>query len=529
MSGADRLGRHALALPAAVVALAAHVARFGYAYGDGDHDELIPSVLARLDPALFRSDWLIGHVTGELNVRTAFVELVAAAGRVLPLPTAVAALHAAVFVATGAGVYALGVVLTRSRGAALAGAFGALAVVPAWTLGANAVVANLLTPEGVAWALSVPAVALFLRRRRVAAGVVFGVASWMHVLTGLLPALALGVVALWRTAERAPGETVRGLVAYGAAYALAAAPILVPIGLGQLGDAPGDGPSVLAIHAVFRNPFHHLLSAFPAGHHVRFWGLLALGAAGLWAMRRRGSAGLAPEVARLWAVVVTAGAVAAVFVEVVPVELVGKLQLFKLTVLANVVATLTAAGGAVALARRWLPAAAVRAAPAGVWLAGGAAAALLLGAAADQGPLADRVWSRAHAGTPVAAVEAWARAETPRDAVFAVPPSVSSFRTNARRALVANWHAFAFSDAAMRTWYARLQAVAPIRWPGPRADRKPLLDAAYAARTAAQWRAIGTRYGVDYVVAAPGAPALPFAVAHRVEDWTVYALGAAGP
>ncbi len=533
-SWTDRLHRHALALPVLLLAFAAHMTRFGYGFGDGDHDELIPSAMALLDPRLFGRDWLVQYVIDTVNVRTAFVWLVATAGRVAPLPVAVAALHGMVFLAAGAGLYALGVTLTRSRTAAALGTALALAVTPAFTLGGNAVVAPMLVPEGVAWALVLPAVALALRRRVVLAGVLLGVAAWVHLLTGLLPALALGAVALWRAAERAPGAPLGHALRLGAVFAVTALPVLLPVGLGQVGaTAAGGGPSPFYIHAVFRNPFHHLLSAFPAGQHVRFWGLLALGAAGLWAMRRWGAAQYAPEVVRLWIVTLVAGALAAVFVEVVPVELVAKLQLFKLTVLANVLATLTAAGGAVAFARAHgtgrLTPGRLRWGRAALWLSGGVAALALIGAAAGTGPLASRVAPRQHAATPLAAVETWARERTPQGALFAVPPSVGTFRTGAQRALIANWHAFVFDDAAMGEWYARLYAVAPIAAPSPTADRKPLLDAAYAARTAPQWRRIGARYGVDYVVERRGAPPLPFPVAYRNEAWAVYALGAAVP
>ena len=76
-------------------------------------------------------------------------------------------------------IYALGVELTRSRLAAAAGTALALVVAVAFPIGANALVSPLLTPEGVAWALLVPALVAWLRRAPVAAGLLIGAAAWL--------------------------------------------------------------------------------------------------------------------------------------------------------------------------------------------------------------------------------------------------------------------------------------------------------------------------------------------------------------
>ena len=74
----------------------------------------------------------------------------------------------------------------------------------------------------------------------------------------------------------------------------------------------------------------------------------------------------------------------------------------------------------------------------------------------------------------------------------------------------------------MQTWYARLDDVAPIAHRRG-LDPKAALDASYAARTAADWRALRDRYGIDYAVV-PDTVALPFPAVHRAPGWTVHAL-----
>ncbi len=518
-------GRAPLAL--LLLALTAHFVRFGYFYGDGDQDELVPTALALLDGRLFRTDWLVQAVADPVNVRTMFVGTLAAAGVFVPMPTAAALLHVVVWLATAAGVFSLAHVLTRDRLGAALGTFAALVLTPTMVLGGNAVIHTGLVPEGVAWALALPAIVLFLRRRSGYAGVLLGVAAWFHLLAGGLIALALGLVGLWRAAERAPTYGWRPMLVFGGAFLVAALPFALPVAIEQMGArADPAGPSPFFVHAVFRNPHHHLFFSFDAGRHLRFWPLMAAGAGGLWWLGRRGRAHHAAEVVRFWTVTLALCAVGVVFVEVVPVEAVAKLQFFKLTVPSALLATLAAAGAvAVALPARLRTLGESLLDQRAVLVAVVALAAVVFTLALrGVGRPGAMLYPAHHLETPLADAEAWARTATPPDALFAIPPTVGTFRSNARRAVVANWPAFVFGDREMQTWYRRLMAVAPIPPPPPGSDRKPLLDSSYHARTAADWLALRTRFGVDYVLVEARRTRLPFPVAYRNAEWTAHLL-----
>ena len=129
-----------------------------------------------------------------------------------------------------------------------------------------------------------------------------------------------------------------------------------------------------------------------------------------------------------------------------------------------------------------------------------------------------------HKETPLAEVERWAHKTTPVDALFAIPPTVGTFRSHARRSVVANWHAFVFDDRAMQTWYERLMAIAPISRPARGADPKPELDAAYHAHNNEQWLELRDRFCIDYVLLRDEPNALSFPVAFSNQGWVVYDL-----
>ena len=521
----------------ALVTLIVAFLRFGYVYGSGDQDELIPSVLHLLDGTLFTQDWLVQTVASGINVRTFFLWLVALPSLVVPPWLAVFVLWVGVFVALAWGVYGLAYELVRDRLAAALAVFVALAVTVKWTLGANSLAYDALVPEGVAWALAVPAISSFLQRRWLVAGALLGLAAWFHLLAGAQTALVLGVVGFARAVAHADlaGTRFRAdvldLARFGGVFVLVALPILIPVVLDQFAaEVPGTVPAFY-IHAQFRNPFHHLFSAFEMAHHLRFWPLVGLGLASGAFLARRGVLrhGRALVVAGL--LIALLCTLAILFVEVVPVAFVAKLQFFKLTVLVSLVASVLCSGALVLLLpdalRRW-----------GERLLGwqyaglGLALALcvlvgLLALRGDGRPGA-LLHPLRHLDTPLGEVERWARAETPTEALFAIPPSVSTFRTGARRAVVANYAGFVFTDRAMDTWFTRLMDVAPIAPPPTGLGVKPVLDAAYHRQPAAAWLQLRSSYGLDFVVAEKPT-ALPFAVAFENAAWVVYALAEGQP
>lgn len=522
--------RHPARIPLAVLAalFGVYTLRFGYAYGSGDHDELIPSVLALLDSRLFTRDWLIQTVLDGVNVRTAFVVGLALVGRLVPLGVAVAVLHGVVWCATAAGVYALGWEVARSRLAAALGTALALVIVPTWAIGGNALVTPTLLPESIAWALALPAVVGWLRGRWVAAGVLLGLGAWVHLLVGGLVGLWLGLVMLRRSVDARDTVRIRDAVRFGVAAVVAALPILVPVALDQASaGADPSGPSPFWVHAVFRNPWHHLFFSFAPGQQVRFWGVMALGVAAFVALRQRGRLRHAASVARLWLVALALGVVAVLFVEVWPVEAVAKLQLLKLAVPSLLLAALMIGAGAAALVPdAWRARASAIWARASVGLGVAAVGLVAIGMGGGLrglGPYADRFQPFTQPATDLGRIEAWAQRETPTGALFVVPPSASTFRTYSRRAVVITWNGFVFGDRAMQVWADRLLEVAPIAPPPRGSDPRAALDRAYAAQTPGDWLALASRYGADYAVV-PDSVRLPFPVAHREPGWAVVRL-----
>ncbi len=507
--------------------------RFGYDYGVSDQDEVLPYLLHRLHPELLAQDWFVMTQAAGFGVRSYFVTVLQSLAVFVPVWLAVLLLYVACWLALAAAVYALGRLLTDHRGAAAAAVVGALVLTPQWTLGGNDLAHGMLVPSMAAWALGLWGLVLFLRRRMPWAGVLLGLATWMQALVGLHLAGLLGLVLLFRLA-RGGGAHVRPLLIFSASFLLSALPALGPLAYGQLtGAAPAEAagtPSLFYVMAQFRNPHHYLFYAFPARSLVRFGLLAALGGIGLALLHRRGRLQHTDVLAPVFALIAVCCLVAFVFTEVRPSLFVAQLQLFKMTVLAKLLLVIALCGAVFAYLPDWIARGADRLLATrrlGLALTLAAWLAVLGGIALDVGFLRNRARPLAHAGTPVAQVEAWARTQAPRDAVFAVPPSWSGFRSRAERAVVVDFKAFPFRARDARAWFARLTALAPIALPdrgGPALQDS--LDAAFFRQSAPALLGLAGRYGFDYVVRRrPLAPPHPaFEQVFASEEWIVYRL-----
>ncbi|MEM1054958.1 MAG: DUF6798 domain-containing protein [Bacteroidota bacterium] len=481
------------ALLAGALIAVLHPLRFGYQYGTGDHDDLLPPIFARLDPGLFALD---AYVQGQLDgvtVRTAFRTVVRSLASVMPMPTAVGCLHLVASVGVGAGVYTLARALRGGRTASVLAAVLACVVVPTATIGGNAVLYSLLTPEGMAWAFAIPAMAFFVRDKRLLAGAFLGIAAWFHLLAAGLVGLGLVLAAVLEA--RYEGEGWKSIGGFAGLAAFVAAPIAAPALLRQAAEAGAqlpDGLDPFTLYAILRFPHHYL----PSGTGLSTWVLFLVAAGSGIAGYRVAHTSSRPPDTRFPVrfAFVSLGLILLAMVGVLAADslFLARVQTLKLTVVLNVLACIGIAIGAISRVPssmrqrtdQWLRRKPRR-------LLAAALVLVLLGVPSRGSPDADRA----------AAVAQWAFMNTPRDAVFAVPPSLSGFRVPSQRSAVVTWKSVPFRTDLAADWWTRLTTVAPLATP-PATGRGLVeaLDAAYASQPDSARQAFADLYGADYAV-----------------------------
>ena len=479
--------------------LTLYLARFGYGYGESDQDEFLPYLLHRMDPSLFVNDWFVQSQEAAFSVRTYFTWLLHGVALAVPLPLAVFFLYVASWGGIAHGVFRIAVRLSGHR---LAGFFAVpvvLLATPQWTLGGNDFAHSMLAPSMTAWAIGLQGLVAAWEDRRVAAGVWIGLAAWMQALVGLHLAL-LGTIVLWL----APGRSIPDVVRFIGVFALCAAPALGPLFYQQFTAEGMPGVDLYYIMARFRIPHHYLFESFSERSQVRFAVLVAGGLAGWYLARRFVDPDRWRQVAGVLAAILVIAIGAYVATEPMQVLAVAKLQLFMLTVPAKLLLVIGMVSAFAWRAPERVARVMQRLVEGSTWQAG-VLGLMLVGAGclhlAGIDTLSRRIYPLSQHGSPRAAMEDWVSASTPVDAVFATPPSLSSFRAGARRAIVVNHKAFPYRDADIAVWFKRVIDMAPLSLPD-RTDATLMaqLDEAFDALTPAELAERAERYGFVYAV-----------------------------
>lgn len=505
-------------------------ARFGYNFGAGDQDELVPYLSSLLDHSLFASDWFVQAQAAEIGVRTYVVWLLAPFCHLASIPAVFFSVYLICWILIGSGAYRVARRLLSDRVAAALAVFLTLGVLHKWTLGSNDLVYSMFVGEMIAWALALHALHQWLQRRDRNAAVLLGIATWFQLLAGLLLAGVLVLERIWDRVERrkTDWEGNGGLIAL-ALFVVTALPAIIPIALQQLHARTLDAEQVFYILARFRNPFHHMFLSFGAKSIIRFAIMLVLGSGAFHFLRKRAAVSEGARLIRVASVILVACIVTAVFTEVWPVLLVAKFQAFKLTVVLKFLLIVVISGALIIV----LPDTVTR--PFEPFLRPGrtrdvasilASVLVIVLAMTKPAFLSPHIAADVHARSDLGRMESWIATHSENDAVFAVPPSNSTFRSNARRAIVIDYAAFPFDDADMITWFSRLLDVAPIKPPSSGLGVKPVLDEAYHGHTTADWMSLRSKYGIDFLLvdqseltSRPG-----FDPVHEEGRWKLYRL-----
>lgn len=500
-----------------LMTMTAYLALRGYLYGDGDHDDFLPYLLHLLDSRLLTADWYVSGQAAGYGPRTGFVLLTWLPAKLIGPFATFAAYYVVCWFAMAAGIHALSLRITGDRLAAAGTVVALLLVTPKFTLGSNDLIHQQLAPSMIGWCLAVWGVVMHVRSRPGRAALLFGLTTWVQALIGLQIAIVFGLMMLW---ERQP---LRSMLTYAGMFLAVSAPALAPLVL-QHWDASTTDPSLFHILFEFRAPHHYIPTRFIIESSLAFFALLAIGLACLPVMRKERRT----VPARLLAIIGLVCLVAFVGTEALRSEFIGKVQLFRITVLAKVALVIIVC----AAISRFLPAAVRRlldslfdrpryALTAAVLLT----AALVI---ASPDALGFRPPAVAADSPPRAQITEWARTQTDTTSVFAVPPSWDSFRSRSERAVVVSFKAVPFTSARILQWYRRLLAAAPVNArPRERArDLLPRLDDAFFALPVEELLAVCQEYGAEYAVRRgpvdPPAPALE--VVFSAEDLFVYRI-----
>ena len=340
--GAGRLRVLDRLAPALLVPLI--IFNLGYMYEGPNYALLSPWIIRLSRPELLARDWFANTIPHHAN----FVRFLAWSSAALPLPAVLLSLHVAALFLLLWTAYGFAARLFGDKRIFYAAVFLLLR----WGtegLGGNSLWADYLVPHNAAAPVCLLAFYLSLSGRPLSAALAAAAATWIHIQLGVLTMAVLGgemlVSCVWgggRSPARSPvrkGASLGPMFTVGGIYAAAVAPtFLKQWGLYVMTASPLTARQFLDLHAILRQPHHLIPSTWPLADYARFF--LILGMGGLAVSWRNAQ----HRKIVVWSFIILAFCVAgSVFVEIIPIKLVIKMQLFRMTIFLKFFAVLFAA------------------------------------------------------------------------------------------------------------------------------------------------------------------------------------------
>jgi len=501
---------------------------FANPYGTLNQATYLLDPLHRASPELFHRDWFVSDTPPYLPAfgwLTGWMFAVDGDGTI-----AVLIVHVIVTLATYGAILWLVRAITKDVCVfVIVAAF--TAVTMGRTLGGNYLVAGYLQPMSIATLGWVIAMAALARGQILACGVALALAGLVHV-NYLVLGVGLFTLAYLARGEWKPKE-----------LALLLAPQLVVLAyyVPQLLAAAGPGREAVRILVEFHAPGHY------AGGRLLQW----LPELACWQLAAFAALPLVPEGKTLWrfSLCVLAVVVATTLLILTPqfqwitqvrwsrIAPFGQLacQILVVTALVRAAtAELTRARGTlIALATIVAVLETFRVLHVGkpLWLAAIAIVVLVMFVRRAAIPAAIAVTALAIWGSPLAggltaspaggagelALEAWARTQTPTDALFLTPPGMARFRLVARRAVVADTKSPPLRPDLLVAWYRRLCAVVQV----DSAPTHEWIEDRWAQMSPEQIQTVAHTFGADYIVVA-ATTKLPGTPVFANEDYAAY-------
>ena len=488
-----------------LVATALFLLRYGYGFGYSDQDEFLPLVARILDKDLFQADWFVSMQFEGFSIRWPMAVLVALPATLLPVWSVVLLLHLSTAMISARAVAHLTDRIFNSRLVTLAVTVAVLSITSRWNPGGNDILHGLLVPSSVAWCLVLSAVERLHARHFMTSGLLLGGAALFHPLLGLQAGgILLVVVLTWSAISN------RQRLRLALPFLIVAVPITAK--LASIGTA---GPEATTILTDLRAPHHYLPGSFALSSWILF-SILAVGAGSMlaWYGRSNIPRSIPPATTSQFIIaqrdrafllrlllVPTGLLVFSLLLTAWPIQwpLALRLQPWAASPLVRVMATMTLVGSSI----HWFQS------KGAVWSFRGArmeatqrsAILIVLGGIMLLYALHANKDALRGSQHPDHALHNWAEENSPMDAVFVVPPSMTGFQYGAQRAQYVSFKSFPFASEPTLEWWQRLQDIAPLERIGTGGTALlQQLDSAYTHRPLGDMRTYVARHDVDFIV-----------------------------
>ena len=292
-----------------------------YSYGISDHNEQIPNIKRMMDSSYLNNDWFVNQNDG-FTVRYYFSSVMAYLTNFADLSIIYFSIYVISLFFIITGIYLISHFLFNNNLTSFLTIF--LILFSAHTsLGGNWIVGSILVPTSIATPFALFAIYFFMKKQFYISFLLLGIASLFQILVGMLIATIL-IFYLFITIRNISLKTILLSVV---CYLSLAIWNILPVTLLNL-SSNVSGLEVMKIIGYVRHPWHYMPFQFSIISYLLFTSIMCLF---ILSLKYKPEKEKHKMVMVFVSTVLAMCVIGTVFVEIIPISVILKLQLFKTT------------------------------------------------------------------------------------------------------------------------------------------------------------------------------------------------------
>ena len=388
---------------------------------------------------------------------------------------------------------------------------------PRVSLGGNWIFSSLFLPQTIAISLIFLSFYFILKKNYLLSPILLGIATFFQPILGILIGSISILYLVFLSAESLKIKLIRA-VKFTTLYVIIGIFALIPLisNTTNISDL-----EIFYIIAFFRHPHHYSPFAFPLSNYLAMVFILLLFALIVSLNFIPLNKDYHHFALFVIGMVLLMGIIGTIFVELVPVAIIGKMQLFRVNPFIAVFIYIYAGNFLISVVSKINDLFSELASKINVLFRGKLVPVIILMLLFSSLFI---LYSTNYHPKPSPNEEMynWIQNNTPKNAIFLVPPSLEEFRFKAKRAIVIDWKSFPFEDKAVIEWKNRIDDISNGRHDSHSSLPAGQLDEGYYSLKESQILKLKDRYDFQYVITIRDLPG--FKVAYLDDEYKIYEI-----
>jgi len=415
-----------------------------YAIGISDHNEQIPIIFRVSDSSYLVNDWFVNQTEG-FSPRFFFSQFINFFTKFLSIEIVYFLLFIFFLGITILSIYLISYILIENN---LVSLLVSLAILfgPRISLGANWITSNILVPSTISIALILFAYYIYFLNKKILSFFILGIATLFQAILGLLTTGILIVYFLINDKNKKAEtiDAIKYLLVYSIFGLIGLAPLF-------LVSSNISNPDIFYILTYMRHPHHYCPFSFPLKDYLMFFGMLSLFVLAIYLKYIPKNPDLHNFCIISVLLILFLGIIGTIFVEIIPLTIIGKLQLFRINPLIALFTYPYIFYMFLGYISKIFP--------------------YLKNMQIHKFKYLIIIFAILFSFLIVVQTDIklkktenddlykWIRENTQENAIFIIPPTMEDFRLRANRAVIVDWKAFPFKDSAIIEWRDRINDI----------------------------------------------------------------------